>query len=74
MPYYQLEWQKIEEVKGRKTTINYAKTIIINDKEKNPDKIAREEAEKIFKKLPESVFTATLKKVVALLQKEFTKP
>ena len=72
MPEYRLEWQEMKEIKGVKIVINYAKDIVVHHTEKDPDKIAKKEAEKIFKELPE--FSATLKKIVALFQKEFTKP
>jgi len=68
MPYYQLEWQTVVDMEGVKVTLNYAKGIIINKNEENPDEVARQEAQKIFEGLSE--FSATLKKVVHLFQKK----
>jgi len=74
MPHYRLEWQEKKEIRGVEIIINCAKNIIVDCKKKNPKKIAEKEAREIFNKLPESVFTATLKEVIANFQKkEFNK-
>ena len=70
MPEYRLEWQEIKEVGEIKITINCAKDITVDRKEKDLDVIAKKEAEEIFEELP--IFSATLKKIVAHFQKEFS--
>ncbi|MBU1176830.1 hypothetical protein KKH96_00010 [Patescibacteria group bacterium] len=72
MPEYKLEWQEKRLVGGVEIVINCARIIIVNRAEKDPDKIAKKEAEGIFEKIPE--FSATLKKIIVHFQKEFTKP
>ena len=75
MPEYRLEWQETKEIKGgAKITINLAKDIVISNDEENPDEIAKKWAEKMFKKLPESIFTATLKKWSPFSKKSLQNP